>query len=254
MDLSIFYAFLGSLIVSLVSLVGVFVLYLKPQTLQKSLYFLVSLAVGVLLGDAFLHLLPDAIAQTQDVEGVMLFTLLGIVIFFFVEKILGWNHSHTLPSPQTNIKSLSKMNLVGDAIHNFVDGTLIASSFLISPWVGITTTLAIVAHEIPQEIGDVGTLIYGGYTPRKAILYNFYCSLTCLVGVGFIAVFHHWRILPLPYLMPIAAGGFIYIAGSDLIPELHQKNQLKASLGQGLMISLGISFMMMINAFEHFVP
>lgn len=237
---------LASLSISAVALVGYFALIINPQKLQKSLQFLISLSVGVFLGDAFLHLIPDAAERTGDLEKVLLVVLGGILLFFVAEKIVrsyGSRHSH-------GIKPIAQMNLIGDAIHNFIDGTLIAGSFLVSPVIGVTTTIAIIIHEIPQEIGDTGSLIYGGYSPRKAIWYNFLCSLTCTLGAALTLVLGTWLDLPVVYLMPIAAGGFIYIAACDLIPELHNSIRTKHQIGQGIIILCGIGFMFFITIVE----
>lgn len=238
--------------VSLVALSGSFILFLKAETLQRSLQFLVSLSVGVLLGDAFLHLLPDAIQKTGNVNQVMLYTLGGIFLFFLLEKAIRWRHHHEI-FPETGadqVRPLAKMNLLGDAVHNFIDGCLIAGSFMVSPVLGFTTTLAIIIHEIPQEIGDIGALIYGGYSPKKAIWYNFLCSLTCLAGVLSILLIAPLVAAHITYVMPIAAGGFIYIATCDLIPELHRKTALKHQFAQSFCISIGIFAMFFVGVLE----
>ena len=131
--------------------------------------------MGVLLGDAFIHLIPDAVNRHGSVAEVCLMTLVGIFCFFVLEKIVRWRHDHRLDfaDQPDDIRPMAKMNLVGDAIHNFVDGILIGVSFLVDPAIGVTTTFAIIAHEIPQEIGDVGALVYGGYSPKQAVLFNF---------------------------------------------------------------------------------
>ncbi len=249
------YSILCSVLVSIVSLVGIFALFINQEKLKGSLQFLVSLAVGVLLGDAFLHLIPDAIKRTGNVEMVLLVTIIGILLFFFLEKVVRWQHQHETFDlkniPKT--KPLARMNLIGDAVHNFIDGTLIGGSFLISPALGITTTIAIIIHEIPQEIGDIGALVYGGYTPKKAVLYNFLCSLTCILGAVVILIFGSIVELPVIYMLPIAAGGFIYIASSDFIPELHNKSAFTHQMVQGLMISIGVASMLAITIVEKMI-
>jgi zinc and cadmium transporter len=177
---------IGGFLVSVVSFAGMFILLIKTEKLRGITHYLISLAVGVLLGDAFLHLIPDSIERTGNFNNVLLFTLVGILLFFFLEKVVRWNHNHSLPDLKEvglGEEHIAKMNLVGDALHNFIDGTLIAGSFLVDVKLGITTTLAIIIHEIPQEIGDIGTLIYSGYSPKKAVWLNFLCSLSCLAGV-----------------------------------------------------------------------
>jgi len=217
------YMLAAATVVCLVSLVGGFTLFVKPALLQRIIQWQVALAVGVLLGDAFLHLIPDAIARIGDLHTVLALTLVGILLFFLVEKGVRGHHSHRVDAHP--VQPLAKMNLAGDAIHNFLDGILIAGSFSISPLLGITTTAAIVAHEIPQELGDVGVLIHGGYSPRRAILVNFLCALTCIAGVVFTFALGAWSDVGFMYLLPIAAGGFIYIAVSDFIPSLHTMSE-----------------------------
>lgn len=243
-------ALAAGLTVSLVSLSGLFVLWMQPKRLQAIVPYLVALAVGVLLGDAFIHLIPDAIVRGGSVSAVCLTVLLGVFAFFLLEKLLRWRHHHRVDYDASDIRPLARMNLVGDAIHNFVDGILIAGSFLVEPILGVTTTLAIVAHEIPQELGDVGALVYGGYGPKRAVLYNFYCSLTVLVGVLFTLVLGQFAQASLVYLLPVAAGGFIYIAASDLIPALHERSTLFSLFGQAGTFGLGIVFMQGIVIFE----
>ena len=245
-------AIAAGILVSLVSFSGLFVIWLSPQRLAIVVPYLVALAVGVLLGDAFIHLIPDAVARQGSVADVCLTTLAGLFLFFVLEKLVRWRHDHSidLSEPATKILPLAKMNLIGDAIHNFVDGILIAGSFLVAPALGFTTTLAIVAHEIPQELGDVGALLRGGFRPRQAIWFNFYCSLTVLLGVVFTLLLSQVAQSSLILLLPVAAGGFIYIAASDLIPVLHERSSLAHLGGQTAAFALGIGFMQFIVIFE----
>jgi len=238
----------AALLIALLSLVGAAALLLPQKYLARGLTYLVSLAVGVLLGDAFIHLLPEAIEGTKSPTLVSSLTLLGIVLFFVLEKVVQWRHDHRLADATT--KPLAQMNLIGDAVHNFIDGAIIASSFLVAPTAGWATTLAIIAHEIPQEVGDVGTLVYGGYTPRRAAWLNFLCALTALPGAGCTLLFGALAGDGVIYLLPVAAGGFIYIAASDLIPELHREPQLHRQIGQGVSICLGMGAMILVIAFE----
>lgn len=240
------------LAVSLCSLSSVFALWLKPETLKRIVPFLIALAVGVLLGDAFIHLIPDAVNRHGSVSDVCLTVLVSLFGFFVLEKLVRWRHDHNVDTVhnRTEILPLAKMNLIGDAMHNFVDGILIAGSFLADPALGFTTTLAIIAHEIPQELGDVGALLRGGYLPRQAVLYNFYCSLTVLPGAIFTLLLSQVAESSLIFLLPIAAGGFIYIAASDLIPVLHERSSLRHLSGQSASFVLGIGFMQSIVIFE----
>jgi len=250
------YSIFASLLVCVIALVGAFALFVKQEKLKNSIQFLVSLAVGVLLGDAFLHLIPDAYFRIGDLQQVLLFTIGGIILFFFLEKVVRWRHSHEIyPITNANTKDeptpMAKMNLIGDAIHNFVDGTLIAGSFMVDIKLGITTFIAIVIHEIPQELGDIGTLIHGGYTPKKAVWYNFICSLTCPLGAICVLLLGSVMDVPVAYLLPIAAGGFIYIASSDLIPVLHTTSVFSKPIVQGVAICFGVASMLFINVLEN---
>lgn len=242
----------ASLAVSLCSLSSAIALWLKPGTLKWLVPNLVALAVGVLLGDAFIHLIPDAIQRHGEASEVCLTVLIGMFVFFVLEKGVRWRHDHNVDCSPTaeHILPLAKMNLIGDAMHNFVDGILIAGSFLADPVMGLTTTLAIVAHEIPQELGDVGALLRGGYSPRQAVLYNFYCSLSVLPGAIFTLLLSQVAESSLVVLLPIAAGGFIYIAASDLIPVLHERSSLAHLGGQSAAFASGIVFMQFIVFFE----
>jgi zinc and cadmium transporter len=243
-------ALAAGMTVSLVSFCGSFVLWMKPDRLQSIVPYLVALAVGVLLGDAFIHLIPDAIERSGSVSAVCLTVLLGVFTFFLLEKLVRWRHDHRVDFGTGDVRPLARMNLIGDAIHNFVDGILIAGSLMVDPMLGFTTTLAIVAHEIPQELGDVGALVYGGYAPKRAVFYNFYCSLTVLAGVLFTLLLGQFAQSSLVFLLPVAAGGFIYIAASDLIPALHERSTLVSLFGQAGTFGLGIAFMQGIVIFE----
>lgn len=243
----------ASFLVSLTSLSGLFALWIEPERLKRIIPYLVALAVGVLLGDAFIHLIPDAVARQGSISTVCLTALLGMFLFFVLEKLVRWRHDHHIdvPGQVNNIRPIAKMNLMGDAVHNFVDGILIGGSFIVDPVLGFTTTLAIIAHEIPQEIGDVGALVYGGYSPAKAVLYNFYCSLTVVAGAVFTLMSSQLAESSLVFLLPIAAGGFIYIAATDMIPALHEHSSIANPVGQTLIFGLGIGFMQSIIILEH---
>lgn len=248
-------ALAASFTVSLCSLSSLFALWLKPETLKRVVPYLVALAVGVLLGDAFIHLIPDAINRHGSAAKVCLMTLVGVFCFFVLEKLVRWRHDHRQDfiGAQDDIRPMAKMNLVGDAIHNFVDGILIGGSFLVDPAIGVTTTLAIIAHEIPQEIGDVGALIYGGYSPKQAVLLNFYCSLTVVAGAIFTLLLSQIAESSLLFLLPIAAGGFIYIAATDMIPALHEHSTIANLIGQSSIFALGIGFMQSVIVLEQFL-
>lgn len=232
------YALVSVFIVSLVSLIGVATLSVKADKLQKILIYLISFSAGALFADAFLHLLPG-LAEGGITMNISFSILLGIVIFFSLEKLIHWQHCH-MPITKTHVHSFAVMNLIGDGFHNFLDGLIIGASYLISIPAGVATTLAVVLHEIPQEIGDFGILIHGGYSKRKAIMLNFLSGITAFVGV-IVALLLSNSIQGMEKIITsIAIGGFIYIAGSDLIPELHKDFSTKKAFLQLLFFLIGI--------------
>lgn len=234
---------LANLITSLGSLVGIFTLSIKEEKLDEILLFLISLSAGVLIGGAFLHLLPEA---AEKISGAQLFELVlfSFVTFFLVEKLLHWRHCH---EGKCDVHTFGYMNLVGDGVHNFIDGLIIASTFLVSLRLGMISTLAVALHEIPQEIGDFGVLIYAGFEKKKALMANFLVALTAILG-GIIGYFLSFKIENfVAYLLPFAAGGFIYIAASDLMPEIREEKNLKKSLISFGVFLLGILIMFLLK-------
>ena len=175
------YTIISILVVSLISLVGISLLSLKAAKLEKIIVYMISFSAGALLGDAFIHLIPEAVEENGFSIFVSISILSGIAFSFVAEKIIHWRHCHH-PTTSSHPHHLTKMNLVGEGVHNFIDGIIIATSYLISIPVGIATTIAVILHEVPQEISDFGVLVYGGYTRTKALLANFLISLTALLG------------------------------------------------------------------------
>ncbi|MDD5269846.1 MAG: ZIP family metal transporter [Candidatus Omnitrophica bacterium] len=228
--------------VSLISLIGIFALLFKEKMLDKILVLLIGFAAGGLLGGAFLHIIPESLEKGDDAHTVFMYVIAGFIMFFVLERYFKWRHCH---NGVCDIHAFSYLNLVGDGIHNFIDGLIIGASFLVSVQFGLVTTFAIVLHEIPQEIGDFGVLIYGGFSKMKALLYNFISASICIGGtvIGF---FFADRMAGFSgILLPIAAGGFIYISASDLVPELHkQKSERRAFVSLAAFI-LGIVLMLL---------
>ena len=250
--LSTVYALASVVIVSLLSLVGLTAISIESDKLKKILIYLVSFSTGALLGDAFIHLLPEAVEESGGMTlGISISVLSGILLAFIIEKFIHWHHCHHTHSPEclkehhaNQIQSFAKMNLVGDSVHNFIDGLIIGGSYLVSFPVGVATTLAVILHEIPQEIGDFGILLYGGYEKKRALFLNFITALAAVAG-AIVALFASTYIPNLTqFLIPFAAGGFIYIAGSDLMPELHKETDFKKSFIQLVAFVLGILVMM----------
>ena len=245
-----FYVLAASLLVAIVSLISVLFLYINDQRLKVWMPRLIAIAVGVLLGDAFLHLLPDAIEIAEDGStSVFLWTLIGILSFFFIETAFQRNRQFEPKSPDViegPIQSFARMNLIGDGIHNFVDGILIASSFLVDPGLGMATTIAIVLHEIPQEISDTAILIQGGYGKRRAVLLNFCCALVCTVGAMCTLLLSQIIELGLSSMLALTAGGFIYIAAGDLFPLLRSEALKDNGPSQFVAVLMGVLSMQLI--------
>jgi zinc and cadmium transporter len=234
------YIILATIIVSLLSFVGIITLALKGQILNKILLILIGLSAGTLMGGAFIHLLPEAVEGNPGINA-FLFVLVGFILFFIIEKVLHWRHCH---KGECDVHTFTYMNLIGDSIHNFIDGLIMAASFVISVPLGITTTIAISVHEIPQEIGDFGVLIYGGFSKKKALLLNFLIALTAVVGgiVGYIISSRIENVVL--FILPFAAGGFIYIAATDLVPEIKKEMDMKKYMATLIVFILGILIML----------
>jgi len=239
------YIIIANFVISLGGLIGVFTLSMKESTLSRILMLLVALSAGALMGGAFLHLLPEAV-ERLDVNTVFTVVLISFISFFFIEKVLHWRHCH---KGHCDIHTFGSMNLIGDSIHNFIDGLIIAATFLTDIRLGIVTTLTVALHEIPQEIGDFGVLLYSGYDRKKAIAANFLVALVAIIGglIGYFISFYTNHFLT--YLLPFAAGGFIYIAASDLMPEIRKEQSLKKSIAAFGFFLLGIMIMVLTKLF-----
>lgn len=240
---------LSTFIVSLLSFIGILTLILKERWLDRILMILVAFSAGALVGGAFLHLIPEAMENfggSGAFTGLFVYVLIGFVLFFLIEKILHWRHCH---KGECKVHTFAQMNLFGDGIHNFIDGLVIAAGFAVDTNLGIVTTLAVALHEIPQEIGDFGVLVYGGYSRVKALFWNFGSALMAMLG-GIVGYFlTEYTEKSVMFLLPFAAGGFIYIAASDLIPEIRKEPGLGKSLLNFGFFLLGI-LLMGVRLFE----
>jgi zinc and cadmium transporter len=246
MNEPLIYTIVSVLVVSLVSLIGIITLSISTKKLNKFLIYLVSFATGALLGDVFLHLIPELVENNNFTLQTSFYILGGILIFFVVEKIVHWRHCHLPHNNGEHTHPFAVTNLIGDGVHNFIDGIIIGASYLVSIPVGIATTIAVIFHEIPQEIGDFGILLHAGFSKSKALLFNFLSAITAIAG-GIIVILSAGIIPSITeYLIPIAIGGFIYIAGADLIPELHKNFETKKSILQIISIILGIATMALL--------
>jgi zinc and cadmium transporter len=225
---------------SLVGLVGALSLLLRPVDVQKLVNKLVAFAAGTMIGGAMLHLLPEA-AEMTAFSGE--FAVVGFLLFFLTERVLHWKHCHDVDCEH---HPLGWLIVTSDGVHNFVDGLVIASAFLVDVGLGWVTTLAIIAHEVPQEIGDFAVMVHGGFSRGKATFWNFVSQCTCILGglIGFLfgAGFES-------FLVPFAAGGFIYIAAVDLIPELHPGQGEEGHFGSFLLFLLGVLLMAALKFF-----
>ena len=236
------------MVVSLISFIGIFTLSLKEEILRKYIFVFISVAVGALLGDALIHLIPEALETSLNTTVTGVLIIAGILFFFILEKFLHWHH-HGEDKEDNYIHPVGKLVLFSDGIHNFMDGIIIGASFLVSTSVGLATTLAVILHEIPQEIGDFAVLLHSGYTKRRALWLNFLSALTAILGalllltIGEVVKVSTW-------FLPIAAGGFIYIAVADLIPELHKTKEVKPSVLQIAGVCIGVLAMVALTYLE----
>lgn len=238
---------LGSvLLVTLMSLVGAVGLQLRGEVLQRALVFLVPFAAGTLLGDAFFHIIPELSEDGGFAFTSSLALVLGLVLFFALEKVLHWHHAH-YPHEDV-IHPVAMSNLVGDGLHNLLDGSLIAASYLVSPTVGVATTIAVVLHEIPQELGDFGILVHSGVAPKRALRLNLLTGSAAIVGA--LLALMSGEAFAGELLLPVAAGAFIYIASTDLLPELHKEPEPRKSLLQICALLAGVGVMVALLAFE----
>ncbi len=242
------YSLISVIIVSLVSLVGVFTIGLKDIALNRVLLFFVSFAAGGMFGGAFFHLIPEA-AESHSFSFVGACILSGLLAFFVLEKFIHWRHCH-VPTSKGHPHPMGMMNIVGDGFHNFIDGMVMGGAYLVSTGLGVTTTFAILIHEVPQEIGDFGVLLHAGYKKKKALLLNFLSACTAILGVVVSLVIGTRVEWFTPFLIPFTAGGFIYIAGSDLIPELHKECGASRSFFQFIALVMGMAAMLALTLLE----
>lgn len=231
-------------IISSGSFVGVLTLALSQKFLSKILMSLVSLSAGTMLAASLLHLLPESVETLGSVLPFQL-ALFSFIGFFLLERFLHWRHCHHKDHLEKH--TMGTMNLIADALHNFLDGVLIAASFATGSSLGIVATLAIAMHEIPQEIGDFGVLLHSGFSRRKALIANVLVSLTAILGgvLGYFA--SHLMVGFANILVPVAAGGFIYISATDLIPELKNETSTKRTLSMVATFLFGVLIMYLVK-------
>lgn len=237
-----FWSLLAVTVTSLVSFSGALVLVLNDRWLKKTLIYFVSFAAGSMMGAAFFHLLPEALQFNINELAIFSWLLAGFCVFFVMERFLRWRHCHE--EECLTHEHLSWMNIFGNSVHNMTDGLIIFASFATGgPLLGVPVTLSIILHEVPQELGDFAILIYSGFSKTRALWYNFFSALPAFLGVilGLLTLKLDARLEVL--FLPFAAGGFIYIAASDLVPELHKDNRKSAAIGTFLTFVIALIFM-----------
>ncbi len=250
------------LAVSLVSLVGIAAFSLRQERLQRSLFVLVALAAGALLGDAIIHLIPESLEALGDERHFGVAVLGGLLAFFILEKYFRWHHAHHGPEEEhaghehyergghaDSTAHIAPLVLVADALHNVVDGAVIAGSFLVSPALGLATTAAVFLHEIPQEISDYALLIHSGYSRGRALFFNFLSGLTALLGAAVVLLLNGGIANLGAYAAAFTAGAFIYLAAADLLPAL-QRSPVKRAGIELVAFIIGIALMLALTFVE----
>lgn len=231
----LFFTFLGS-IFSLIG--GIIMLFKKDLTLKIS-HLLISFAAGTLLGTAFFDLLPEAEADAGETN-IFLWTLIGILFFFLLERFIHWFHYHSENTGGKSVEPAIPLIILGDSLHNFIDGVVIAATFLVSIPLGIITTLAVAAHEIPQEIGDFAILLHKGLDRKKVLIFNIFSAFTAIIGAVLMFFLKDLITGILPITLSLTAGFFIYIASSDLIPEIHHEKRKWFAFYEIALLFLGV--------------
>jgi zinc and cadmium transporter len=234
--------FFGGILMSAIALVGSITLFLSEEKLKKVLLPLVALAAGTLLGGALLHMIPAAVEKSDNQLSIYLWILIGFTMFLALEQFLQWHHCHRAPSEH---RPLTYLILIADGLHNLIGGLAVAGAFLIDVKVGISTWIAAAAHEVPQELGDFGILVHGGWKKGKALLYNLLSALTFLLG-GLVAYGASFT-FDVTFLLPFAAGNFIYIAAADLIPEIKQHEDARANVVHFLAFLAGLGLLWLVG-------
>ncbi|WP_455367397.1 ZIP family metal transporter [[Eubacterium] cellulosolvens] len=236
--------------ISCLSLIGVLALVLKENLLDNILFYLVSFASGAILGAAYFDLIPEAL-ELIEVESAIVFIALGFVLFYLLERVVYWYHGHghierdqikvSEVDERAGVKSFTYLNLIGDGVHNLIDGMVIGASFALSITTGIVASIAVMFHELPQEIGDFAILVYGGIQRLKALMWNFIVSLTAILGVIIVhAIFRSTQLVGI--LVGFAGGAFIYLSAAELIPELQKEKKLHKSVIQFILFIIAMIF------------
>lgn len=255
---TLIYIIIFTFVASILGLMGGILLLTRKKLSHNVTHGLSAFAAGSLLGAAFLDLLPEAFHHMKDLgvvdseKTIFLYTLGGVLFFFFLERFIHWFHHHHRSHDEDEMKPIVPLIVFGDGVHNFIDGTVMAATFMVDIRLGIITTLAIIAHELPQEVGDFGLLLHQGVKKSKVFFYNFYSQLTAVLG-GITTYFVGSSINGvLPIFIAITSGFFIYIALSDLVPDIHSENRKGFALFESALLVLGIIVIYLATTFlEH---
>lgn len=244
---NVWFGAIGStLVVSILSFSGILLLAMRAKQLEKFVFILVSFAIGALFGNTFFMLIPESFALIENTQLIGILIVAGLIVMFILEKLIHWHHCHKV-SHKHETAPLGYISLVTDSLHNFTDGVLIAAAWMASPGVGIATTIAVILHEIPQEISDFGVLLHAGFSKKKALFLNFIAACAAILGAVVTILLGSYTDKLIVFILPFAAGGFIYLAGSDLIPELHRESSTRKSWIQLLAIIAGLLLMFLIS-------
>jgi len=243
------YAIASTILISILSFSGVLFLAFQQKVLRQIIFVLISFAVGALFGNAFFILIPESFHNIPDAKLAGILVVTGLLLMFILEKFIHWRHNHNIDDEDNTHKHapLGYISLITDGLHNFTDGVLIAAAWMVSPEVGIATTTAVLLHEIPQEISDFGVLIHAGFSRKKALMLNFFSACAAILGGVFMLILGHITEVATYYILPVAAGGFIYLAGTDLLPELHREKSNQKNIIQFAAIHAGLLLMHFIS-------
>ena len=246
----------STFLISLLSLIGMFALSLHEETLHRIIRMLVSFSAGSIFGAFIFDLLPEAIEHVPESE-VFVYVAVGFIFFMIFERFIYWYHGHghdaevETSRDEAPTKGFAYLNLVGDFIHNFIDGMIIAASFFVNFQLGIASSIAVAFHELPQEMGDFGILVYAGFKPRLSLIYNYIAAFAVVIGAVFASIFLE-TVEPLSgLLISFSAGAFMYLSASELVPEMNkEKNDVKAAF-QVILFILGVILIYSLGLFFH---
>ena len=238
---NLLWSILAVIIISLLSFVGALSFFIKEKVLHRILFYTIAFAAGTMIGASMFHLLPDVLSQGIDPLTAFIYVIVGFVAFFVLEKYLHWRHCHE-DDCETH-KHIGWINFIGNSIHNMIDGMIIFGAFAAGPALGFPVAVSILLHEVPHELGDLGVFVYSGFSRKKSLVINFICQLMAVVGVFVAQALYGWNNSLELFLLPFAAGGLLYIAATDLVPEIHKDKDMIRSVISLLLFVLALVFM-----------